>query len=173
VWRGFAFDPGARVMPKHLMLWSGEWVRRSRARGDLERGGDSPEGASGPRARRRFARGGAQPSSEAEIRPRGRDRGRVPDLSVGGDNFDLVVVDPHDPTTTSETRSANAIAEPTPNGYQPCRCKISVILKINSCTQSKNEQESEASNLNITRRWSLQYTKAALCGCSVVSKANL
>jgi hypothetical protein len=40
----------------------------------------------------------------------------VLDLSVSGDNFDLVVVDPHDPTTTSETRIANAIAEPTPNG---------------------------------------------------------
>ena len=30
------------------------------------------------------------------------DRGGVPDLSVSGDKFDLVVVDPHDPTTTSE-----------------------------------------------------------------------
>jgi hypothetical protein len=97
----------------------------------------------------------------------------VPDLSVSGDNFDLVVFDPHDPTTTSETRSANAIAEPTPHGYQPCRRKISLITKINYCTQSENEQESEANNLNITRRWSLQYTKAALCGCSVVAKANL
>jgi hypothetical protein len=97
----------------------------------------------------------------------------VPDLSVSGDNFDLVVVDPHDLTTTSETRSANAIAEPTPDGCQPCRRKISLIKKINSCVQSKNEQESEASNLNITRRWSLQYTKVALCDCSVVAKANL
>jgi hypothetical protein len=99
--------------------------------------------------------------------------GGVPDLSMSGDNFDLVVVDPHDPTTTSETQSANAIAEPTPDGYQPCRCKISLITKINSCTQSKNKQESEASNLNITRRWSLQYTKVALCGCLIVAKANL
>jgi hypothetical protein len=97
----------------------------------------------------------------------------VPDLSVSGDNFDQVVVDPHDPTTTSETRSANAIAEPTPDGYQPCRGKISLITKINSCMQSKNKQEFEASNLNITRRWSLQYTKAVLCGCSVVAKANM
>jgi hypothetical protein len=32
----------------------------------------------------------------------GPDRGGVPDLSVSGDNFDLVEVDPHDPTTTSE-----------------------------------------------------------------------
>jgi hypothetical protein len=78
------------------------------------------------------------------------DRGGVPDLSVSGDNFDLVVVDPHDPITTSETRSANAIAEPTPDGYRPCWCKIILIMKINSCAQSKNEQESEASNLNIT-----------------------
>jgi len=30
------------------------------------------------------------------------DRWGVPDLSVSGDNFDLVEVDPHDPTTTSE-----------------------------------------------------------------------
>ena len=30
------------------------------------------------------------------------DRRGVPDLSVSGDKFDLVVVDPHDPTTTSE-----------------------------------------------------------------------
>ena len=30
------------------------------------------------------------------------DRARVPDLSVSGDNFDLVEDDPHDPTTTSE-----------------------------------------------------------------------
>jgi hypothetical protein len=93
----------------------------------------------------------------------------VPDLSVSGDNFDLVVVDPHDPTTTSEIRSANAIVEPTPDGYQPCRRKISLITKINSCTQSKNEQEFEVSNLNITRMWSLNYTTAArwrLFGCS-------
>jgi hypothetical protein len=30
------------------------------------------------------------------------DRAGVPDLSVSGDNFDLVEDDPHDPTTTSE-----------------------------------------------------------------------
>ena len=30
------------------------------------------------------------------------DRVGVPDLSVSGDKFDLVEVDPHDPTTTSE-----------------------------------------------------------------------
>jgi hypothetical protein len=30
------------------------------------------------------------------------DRAGVPDLSVGGDNSDLVEVDPHDPTTTSK-----------------------------------------------------------------------
>ena len=32
----------------------------------------------------------------------GGDRAGVPDLSVSGDKFDLVEVDPHDPTTTSE-----------------------------------------------------------------------
>jgi hypothetical protein len=30
------------------------------------------------------------------------DRGGVPDLSVSGDNFDLVEDDPHDLTTTSK-----------------------------------------------------------------------
>jgi hypothetical protein len=45
------------------------------------------------------------------------DRGGVPDLSVSGDSFDLVGDDPHDPTTKSETRSAIAIAEPSPDGY--------------------------------------------------------
>jgi hypothetical protein len=30
------------------------------------------------------------------------DRAEVPDLSVSGDSFDLMKVDPHDPTTTSE-----------------------------------------------------------------------
>jgi hypothetical protein len=45
------------------------------------------------------------------------DRGEVLDLSVSGDNFDLVGGNPHDLTLTSETRSANAIAKPTPDGY--------------------------------------------------------
>jgi hypothetical protein len=30
------------------------------------------------------------------------DRGGVPDLSLSGDNFDLVEDDPHDPNMTSE-----------------------------------------------------------------------
>jgi hypothetical protein len=45
----------------------------------LERGGTSPEGASGPRARRNLTRGGVRPSSEAEPHPRGR-----PTLERGG-----------------------------------------------------------------------------------------
>jgi hypothetical protein len=101
------------------------------------------------------------------------DKGEVPDLSVSGDNFDLVGGDPHDPTTTSETRSANAIAEPTPDGYRPCWRKISLIMKINSCAQSKNKQESEASNLNITRRWRSESQRTArICACSGVAKAR-
>jgi hypothetical protein len=32
----------------------------------------------------------------------GSDRAGVPDLSVSGDNFNLMKVDPHDLTTTSE-----------------------------------------------------------------------
>jgi hypothetical protein len=56
----------------------------------------------------------------------------VPDLLVIGDNFDLVGGDPHDPTTTSETRSANTITEPTPDGYRPWWRKISLITKTNS-----------------------------------------
>jgi hypothetical protein len=101
------------------------------------------------------------------------DRGKVPNLSVSGDNFDLVGGDPHDPTTTSETQSANAIAEPTPDGYRPCWHKISLIKKINSCAQSKNEQESEASNLNITQRWSYESQRIiGICACSDVAKAR-
>jgi hypothetical protein len=65
-WRGedSPFDPGAHGVPEHLMLWSGEWTRRHgpvaasneaenrpRGRQPLERGGESPEGALGPRAR--------------------------------------------------------------------------------------------------------------------------
>jgi hypothetical protein len=97
----------------------------------------------------------------------------VPDLSVSGDNFDLVGGDPHDPTTTSETRSANTIAEPTPDGYRPCWHKISLITKINSYAQSKNEQESKASNLNITRRWSSESQRIArICASSCLAKAR-
>jgi hypothetical protein len=97
----------------------------------------------------------------------------VPDLSVSGDNFDLVGGDPHDPTTTSETRSANAIAEPTPDGYRPFWRKISLITNINSCAQSKNKQKSEASNLNITRRWSSESQRIArICACSGVANGR-
>jgi hypothetical protein len=66
----------------------------SRARGGLERGGESPEGASGPRARWRIAWGGVRPSSEVENHPRGRqalERGGVctawrPVLELGGNS---------------------------------------------------------------------------------------
>jgi hypothetical protein len=97
----------------------------------------------------------------------------VPVLLVSGDNFDLVGGDPHDPTTSSETRSANAIAEPNPDGYRPCRRKISLITKINSCVQSRDEQEFEASNLNITRRWSSESWRIAhICACYCVARAR-
>jgi hypothetical protein len=97
----------------------------------------------------------------------------VPDLLVSGDNFDLVGGGPHDPTTTSETQSANAIAKPTPDGYRPCWRKISLFTKINSYAQSKNKQESEPSNLNITRRWISESQRTArICVCSGVAKAR-
>jgi hypothetical protein len=57
-----------------------------RVRPTLERGGVSPEGASDPRARRSFARGGVRPSSEAEFRPRGR-----PALERGGVSLEGVL----------------------------------------------------------------------------------
>jgi hypothetical protein len=95
----------------------------------------------------------------------------VLDLLVFGDNFNLVGSDPHDPTTTNETLSANAIAESTPDGYRPCLRKVSLITKINSCAQSKNEQESKASNLNITRMWSFESQRTTrICACSSVAK---
>ena len=90
-----------------------------------------------------------------------RDRGGVPDLSVSGDNFDFGGSRPSRSDYDERTRSANAIAEPTPCGYRPCGCKISLITKINPCTQSKNAQEQEASNLNITRRWSPELQRSA------------
>jgi hypothetical protein len=75
-WWGFAFDPSARDVPEHLMLWSG-----SRC---------GVVGLGRPRARRRFARGGVRPlseaeapwrsawsSSEAEIRPTGTAASRL------------------------------------------------------------------------------------------------
>jgi hypothetical protein len=97
----------------------------------------------------------------------------VPDHLVSGENFVPEGGDPHDATTTSETRSANAIVEPTPNGYRPYWRKISLITKINSCAQSKNEQESEASNLNITRRWSSESQRTTrIFVCSGVAKAR-
>jgi hypothetical protein len=61
------------------MLRSVEWVRELRTRESLERGRMLPEGASDPRARPSLTQGGAQPSSEAESRPRGR-----PALERGG-----------------------------------------------------------------------------------------
>jgi hypothetical protein len=80
--RGFVSDrvpAGVRA----LMPRSGEQLRGRRARGSLERGGDSPEGvssprarrtspegASSPRARRGFIRAAMGPSSEAEFRSR-------------------------------------------------------------------------------------------------------
>jgi hypothetical protein len=52
------------------MPLSGEQVWGRRAREILERGGASPEGATGSQARRRFAGAVSRPSSEAEFRPR-------------------------------------------------------------------------------------------------------
>jgi hypothetical protein len=62
------------------MPWSGEWARASRVRGGLEQSGDLLEGVPSPRARQKFARGGAEPSSEVEIHPRQRQA-----LERGGD----------------------------------------------------------------------------------------
>jgi hypothetical protein len=68
-WRGFAFDPGTSGVSEHIFnsLVGGAGAGAA----SLRR----------PRARRRFTRGGIQPSSEAEIRPRGR-----PALERGGDS---------------------------------------------------------------------------------------
>src|SRR5689334_24186844 len=83
----------------------------------------------------------------SKLNMRQTDRGGVPDLSVSGNNFDFGGSRPSRSDYDERTRSANAIAEPTPCGYRPCGCKISLITKINPCTQSKNAQEQEASNL--------------------------
>jgi hypothetical protein len=59
---------------------SGEQVRGWRACGSLERGGDSPEGASSPRAWRNFVSAVLYPFNEAESRLRvaGCDRSGGP-----------------------------------------------------------------------------------------------
>jgi hypothetical protein len=75
---------------------SSEAENRPRGRQALERGGDWPEGASCPRVRRRLARGGVTPSSEAETLRRGarssseteiRPRGTAADRLVGRCGF--------------------------------------------------------------------------------------
>jgi hypothetical protein len=83
VQRGFVFDPGTRKCQNikcpcrgsryrgdELVRPSSEAESHPRGRPALERGETSPEGAIGPRARRNLTRGGDQPSSEAEFRPR-------------------------------------------------------------------------------------------------------
>jgi hypothetical protein len=54
------------------------------------------------------------------------------------DNFDLVEVDPHDPTTTSEPEAPMQSLNQLPVVTDPVAIKIRT-----SCTQSKNEQEKE------------------------------
>jgi hypothetical protein len=58
----------------------GEWARGPRALEGLERGGDSPEGVSSPRATWSFGDTAPGPSSEAEFRWYGADP-----LERGGD----------------------------------------------------------------------------------------
>jgi hypothetical protein len=41
-------------------------------------------------------------NKKRKVLKQGFDRAGVPDLSVSGENFDLVEDDPHDPTTKSE-----------------------------------------------------------------------
>jgi hypothetical protein len=45
--------------------------------------------------------GAARRGATSRVRGAGIDRAGVPNLSVSGDNSDLVEVDPHDLTTTS------------------------------------------------------------------------
>jgi hypothetical protein len=81
VWRGFAFDTCVCVVSDHLILWSGSgrkarelWTASSEAeihpRGcpAIKRSGVLVVRRRSPRARRRFAQGGDQPSSEADFR---------------------------------------------------------------------------------------------------------
>jgi hypothetical protein len=63
-----------------------------------------PHARSGPTPARRSARPGPGSPSlrDRPVQPDPGDRVGVPDISVSGDNSDLVEVDPHDPTTTSD-----------------------------------------------------------------------
>jgi hypothetical protein len=65
-------------------------VREWQTRESLERGGDPPEGAHSPRARRSLARGGVQASSEAVFRRYGvvpLERSGVSPEAAGGDRL--------------------------------------------------------------------------------------
>jgi hypothetical protein len=70
-WCVFVFDLGACTC-QNIKCSVREQVRGRRACESLERGGDTLEGVSSPRARGNLTRGGVQPSSEVELHPRGR-----------------------------------------------------------------------------------------------------
>jgi hypothetical protein len=72
--------PGGRYGGGGPVIPSSETEAGSRGRLALDRDGASLEGASSPRAKRNFTRGGVQPPSEAKPHPRGRpalERGEV------------------------------------------------------------------------------------------------
>ena len=71
----------------------------------------------------------------------------MPDLSASEGKIDLVDVDPHDPTTTSKPEAPMQSLNQLPMDINLAVNKINLITRINSCKQSKNEQELEASNL--------------------------
>jgi hypothetical protein len=64
----------------------------------------------------------------------------VPNLSVSGDNFDLTEDDPRDPTTTSKPEAPMQSLNQLPVVTDLAGARLAyLIMKIVSCTQSKNE----------------------------------
>ena len=97
----------------------------------------------------------------------------MPDLSVSGGKFDLVEVDPHDPTTTSKPEAPMQSLNQLPVVTDPAVQDQPDHEDQFPCAQSKNEQENEASDLNISRRWSSDYTIQCYTQCSEVANANV
>jgi hypothetical protein len=72
--------------------WSIETGPCARGRPALERGGTSPEGASGPRARRNLARGGDRSSSEAKLYRLKASRPLIRILVINDNHYGLTIL---------------------------------------------------------------------------------
>ena len=97
----------------------------------------------------------------------------MPDLSVSGDNFDLVEVDPYDPTTTSEPEAPMQSLNQLPMVTNLAGARSAWSRRSISCAQSKNEQEKETSQLYSLKGGVLNTKEQHDVRVQEVAKANL